>query len=101
MSTLTNSTKGYYNGVFTNGIDTRQGAQVLVESTVFEHTADDIGFYDGKVAGFAVTNDVDLGSGTNTADKGTLNTVPYEYTKLGSKNVKAAVLANAGVKLTF
>lgn len=92
---------GYYNGVFTNGIDTRQGAQVLVESTVFENTAEDIGFYDGKVTGYAVVDDVSLGSGTNTAPKGTLTKVPYQYTKLGSAKVKAAVVANAGNKLTF
>lgn len=92
---------GYYNGVFTNGINTRQGAQILVESTVFENTTEDIGWYDGKVTGYAVVNDVSLGSGTNTAAKGTLTSVPYAYTKLGSANVKASVQANAGNKLTF
>ncbi|KAG9186759.1 pectate lyase [Alternaria panax] len=91
----------YYNGVFTNGVNTRQGSQVLVESTVFENTADDIGFYDGKVTGYAVVNDVTLGKGTNTAPKGTLTKVPYAYTKLGSAEVKAAVQANAGNKLKF
>jgi pectate lyase len=68
---------------------------------VFENTAEDIGFYDGKVTGYAVANDVDLGSGTNTAPKGTLTSVPYSYTKLGSSKVKASVQANAGVKLIF
>ena len=63
---------GYYNGVFTNGINTRQGAQVLVESTVFENTTEDIGWYDGKVTGYAIANDVSLGSGTNTAPKGNI-----------------------------
>ncbi|KAJ8112838.1 hypothetical protein OPT61_g4890 [Boeremia exigua] len=92
---------GYYNGVFTTGIDTRQGAQVLVESTVFENTAEDIGYFNGKVTGYAVVNDVSLGSGTNTAPKGTLTSVPYPYTKLGSANVKASVQANAGNKLKF
>lgn len=68
---------------------------------MFENTTEDIGWYDGKVTGYAVANDVSLGSGTNTAPKGTLTSVPYTYTKLGSANVKAAVQANAGNKLTF
>lgn len=92
---------GYYDSIFTNGIDTREGAQVLVESTVFENTAEDIGFYDGDVTGYALANDVNLGSGSNTAPKGTLSSVPYSYTKLSSANVKASVQANAGNKLTI
>ncbi|XPT04684.1 Pectate lyase [Ascochyta lentis] len=91
----------YYDGIFTNGIDTREGAQILVESTVFENTAEDIGFYDGAVTGYALANDVSLGSGNNTAPKGTLSSVPYPYTKLGSASVKASVQANAGNKLTI
>ncbi|KZM20792.1 Pectate lyase [Ascochyta rabiei] len=91
----------YYSGVFTNGIDTREGAQVLVESTVFAKTAEVIGFFDGKVTGYAIAKDVSLGSGNNTAPKGNLTSVPYSYTKLGSASVKASVLANAGNKLTI
>lgn len=52
-------------------------------------------------AGFAVSVDNDFGSGTNTATAGTLKTVPYSYTKLGSANVKAAVVGTAGNTLSF
>lgn len=51
--------------------------------------------------GYAVVQDVDLGGGTNSAATGTLTSVPYSYSLLGAKNVKAAVVASAGQTLTF
>ncbi|KAF2152241.1 polysaccharide lyase family 1 protein [Myriangium duriaei CBS 260.36] len=86
----------FYDSVFINGIDTRENAQVLVESTAFTNTTNDIGFYDSKVTGYAVVRDVDLGGGTNTAPAGTLTNVPYAYTLVGSANVKGAVVGKAG-----
>lgn len=54
-----------------------------------------------KEDGFAVENDNDFGSSENTAPAGTLDSVPYEYTLLGSENVKAAVVGTAGQTLTL
>jgi pectate lyase len=54
-----------------------------------------------KENGFAVEHDNDFGSSSNTAPSGTLDSVPYEYTLLGSENVKAAVVGTAGQTLTL
>ncbi|POS71875.1 pectate lyase 2 [Diaporthe helianthi] len=83
------------------GVNTRIGAQLLIESAVFSGIEKPIESADSKTVGFAVVNDVDLASGTNTVKAGTLKSVPYEYELLGSKNVKAAVTATAGQTLQF
>ncbi|KAI1303811.1 polysaccharide lyase family 1 protein [Xylaria venustula] len=91
----------YYNNVNT-AINTRLGAQVLVESTVFENSGDDaIYFADSDYTGYAVVRDVDLGGSTNSAPTGTLTSVPYTYSLLGSGNVKASIVASAGANLSF
>lgn len=78
------------------------GAQLLIESSVFESSATKAIFSaDSDTTGYAVVNDVDLGGSTNTAPVGTLKTVPYSYSKLGSGSTKASVVANAGQKLSF
>ncbi|KAJ0359754.1 hypothetical protein COL922a_014560, partial [Colletotrichum nupharicola] len=87
----------YYENV-SDGINTRQGAQVLVESNVW---------VDGKKAlystddGYAVERDNDFGDASADAAEGTLISVEYEYTALGPDNVKAAVVGTAGQTLTF
>jgi pectate lyase len=92
----------YYNGVTTSGINTRMGAQLLIESTVFEDCATKaILSQDSDEVGYAVVNDVDLGGSTNSASTGTLKTVPYSYTLLGSAKVKSSVTANAGQTLSL
>ncbi|KAH6647903.1 pectate lyase a [Truncatella angustata] len=92
----------YYYKIGDSGINTRQGAQLLIESTVFESSATKaIFFADSDETGYAVVSDVVLGGSTNTAPTGTLKSVPYSYTKLGSANVKASVTTNAGQKLSF
>lgn len=80
-----------------DGVRTRAGAQLLLESCVFENTNDDIIAKNG----YAVVRDVDLGIGTNEAPAGTLTSVPYSYTLLGSAKVKAAVVGVAGATLTL
>ncbi|KAF2625431.1 polysaccharide lyase family 1 protein [Macroventuria anomochaeta] len=80
-----------------DGVRTRAGAQLLIESCVFENTNDDIIAKNG----YAVVRDVDLGIGTNESPAGTLTSVPYTYTLLGSANVKAAVVGVAGATLTL
>ncbi|KAF1972299.1 pectate lyase a, partial [Bimuria novae-zelandiae CBS 107.79] len=80
-----------------DGVRTRAGAQLLIESSVFEGTNDDIIAKNG----YAVVRDVDLGQGTNEAPAGTLTNVPYSYSLLGSAKVKAAVVGVAGATLTL
>lgn len=83
------------------GVNTRIGAQLLIESAVFSGIEKAIESADSETVGYAVVNDVDLGEGTNTVEAGTLKTVPYEYELLGSENVKASVTASAGQTLQF
>lgn len=78
------------------------GAQLLVESSVFETcTKKAIFSAESKKVGQAVVKDVSLSGSTNTAAAGTLKSVPYAYYKLGSPNTKASVIANAGALLSF
>ncbi|KAL8399791.1 hypothetical protein RB594_000270 [Gaeumannomyces avenae] len=92
-----------FNSLFSNvessAVNTRMGAQVLVESSVFDGVNNPIASLDSKQKGGAVVKDV-IG-GQSSAPAGTLNTVPYKYTLLGSAKVKAAVTASAGQTLTF
>lgn len=99
---LTNTTRSSYFSNVENGINTRMGAQLLVESSVFEDCGTK-GIYsaDSDSVGYAVVNDVELGDSENTADTGTLSSVEYDYTLLGSASVSASVLENAGQTLSF
>jgi len=87
------------------GIDTRDGAQVLVQSNVFENVTEPIAALYSDSTGYANVYDTiyDANSGGNTAPVGTLTptSMPYSYSLLGSANVKASVLANAGAILTI
>ncbi|KAI8955366.1 polysaccharide lyase family 1 protein [Xylaria longipes] len=91
----------YYSGVNT-AINTRMGAQVLVESSVFESCGDKaIYFADSDETGYAVVRDVSLGGSTNSAPTGTLTSVPYSYSLLGSGSTKSSVTSTAGQNLSF
>ncbi|KAI0518037.1 polysaccharide lyase family 1 protein [Xylaria bambusicola] len=91
----------YYENVH-SAINTRLGAQVLVESTVFEGCGDNaIYSADSDATGYAVVKDVALGGSSDSAPKGTLASVPYSYSLLGSRKTKASVTANAGAILSF
>lgn len=84
-------------------IDTRDDAQMLIESSVWE-SCPKKGIFtnDSNVGpGYAVVNDIDLGGSENLAPVGTLTSVPYSYHLLGSASTKASVVANAGQKLAF
>ncbi|KAG8961631.1 hypothetical protein FRC03_005141 [Tulasnella sp. 419] len=84
-----------FNSYFENsndGIQTRQGAQLLIENNVFSNVGKPI-FEDG---GFAVVRNNE-GATPNTAPTGTLTSVPYAYTTLALSSVKSYVVANAGV----
>ncbi|RAO67487.1 uncharacterized protein BHQ10_003499 [Talaromyces amestolkiae] len=90
-----------YNSYFdevNDGINTRDGAQVLVQSNVFVGSSKPLYSTDD---GYAVATDNDFGDGSNEAETGTLTSVPYSYSLLGSGNVKAAVVGAAGQTLSF
>ncbi|OLN96333.1 putative pectate lyase A 2 [Colletotrichum chlorophyti] len=95
-----------YNSYYLNAnsaINTRQGAQVLVQSNVFRNVTDALITRDSDIVGYAVAIDNDFGGAANTAPVGTLNanSPPYSYSLLGAANVIATVPAQAGQKLTF
>ncbi|PBP21097.1 putative pectate lyase A [Diplocarpon rosae] len=79
-------------------VNTRLNAQVLVEANVFEGVSKPIYSTD---AGYAVAVDNALGTGANTAPKGSLTSVPYKYTKKPVSAVKGAVIGSAGMTLSF
>jgi pectate lyase len=90
-----------YNSYFdtvNDGINTRDGAQVLVESNTFVGSSEPLYSTD---AGYAVARDNDFGGASNTAEAGTLTSVPYSYTLVGSGSVKSAVVGTAGQTLSF
>ncbi|TVY31471.1 putative pectate lyase A [Lachnellula subtilissima] len=87
----------YFNEV-ADGINTRDGAQVLVESNTFVDSKKPLYSTDD---GYAVESGNDFGTGSNEALAGTLTSVPYSYSKLGSGAVKAAVVGTAGNTLSF
>lgn len=85
------------------GIDTRDGAQMLIQSNVFANCTEPIAALYSDSTGYAVAIDNDLGDGTNTAPVGTLtaNSMPYSYSLLGHANVIAAVVGVAGATLSL
>ncbi|KAI0013289.1 pectin lyase-like protein [Xylariaceae sp. FL0662B] len=87
----------YYEKV-SDGINTRLGAQLLVEGNTFVDVGKPLYAVDDD--GFAVDKDNDFGSGENTAPAGDVS-VPYTYTALSASGVKAAVVGSAGATLTF
>ncbi|KAF1815892.1 pectin lyase-like protein [Eremomyces bilateralis CBS 781.70] len=80
-----------------DGINTRLGAQLLVEGNAFVGAKKPLYSTD---QGFAVEKNNDFGGGANTAPKGTLTSVPYEYKATAAGQVKAAV-SGAGATLKF
>ncbi|THV48554.1 hypothetical protein BGAL_0241g00110 [Botrytis galanthina] len=87
----------------TTGIDTRDGAQILVQSNVFKNVNEPIAALYSDDTGYANAFDNDLGGYANTAPVGTLTTtsLPYSYSLLGSGNVVAAVVGSAGATLAL
>ncbi|KAK1231092.1 hypothetical protein PQX77_005794 [Marasmius sp. AFHP31] len=90
-----------FNNYFENnndGINTRDGAQLLVENNVWVGAKKPLYPTDG---GFAVAKGNDFGGGENTAPAGNFNTAPYSYSLIAVGSVKSSVTANAGQTLTF
>ncbi|KAK3940292.1 pectin lyase fold/virulence factor [Diplogelasinospora grovesii] len=95
-----------YNSYYENmntAINTRMGAQVLVQSNAFKNVTDPIESVDSDEVGYATVIDNDLGGASNTAPAGSLtaNSMPYSYSLLGSSKVAATVPGQAGAILTF
>ncbi|RDB20235.1 putative pectate lyase A [Hypsizygus marmoreus] len=90
-----------FNNVFDNnndGINTRVGAQLLVENNVWTGTTKPLYATDG---GFAVARGNDFGGASNTAPTGTFTSAPYSYSLLSVSSVRSSVVAGAGQTLTF
>ncbi|CAE6419028.1 unnamed protein product [Rhizoctonia solani] len=80
-----------------DGINTRVGAQLLVENNVFSNMKKPLYSTD---SGYAVATGNDFGDGENTAEAGTFTTAPYDYDLLDASEVVAAV-SSAGATLSF
>ncbi|RYP68716.1 hypothetical protein DL769_005437 [Monosporascus sp. CRB-8-3] len=93
----------YYDSLISTGINTRMGAQVLVQSTTFRNCPENaIFFADSDYTGYAVVDDVDLGGSVNSAPEGELTpgSLPYPAIKvLGSGNVASTIPSTAGQRL--
>jgi pectate lyase len=91
-----------FNNVFesnNDGINTRDGAQLLVENNVWSgDNKKPIYSTDG---GFAVATGNDFGGGTNSAPTGSFTSAPYSYSKLAASAVRSAVVGTAGQTLAF
>lgn len=90
-----------FNNVFddnNDGINTRDGAQLLVENNVW--TGTDKPLYSTD-EGFAVAKGNDFGGAENTAPEGTFTSPPYSYSLIGTSSVRSSVVGNAGATLDF
>ena len=102
MPLLRFGTAHVFNNVYDGGeygitaVNSRMGAQALVESTVFKNIDKAVLSVDSKEIGYAVTKDIILNGATSDAPLGTLTSVPYSYTLLGASKVEAAVIGKAG-----
>ncbi|KAG9230840.1 putative pectate lyase A [Amylocarpus encephaloides] len=87
----------YYDTV-SDGINTLQGSQVLVENNVFIGSKKTLYSTD---SGFAVATGNDFGGVSNAAEVGTLTKVPYTYTKVEASAVMTTIVGVAGNTLSF
>ncbi|QRW19895.1 pectate lyase [Rhizoctonia solani] len=90
-----------FNNYFVNsndGINTRLGAQLLVENNVWEGVKKPLYATDN---GFAVARGNDFGGASNSAPTGTFSKAPYSYTLLDAGKVKSTVSSSAGATLDF
>ncbi|CAJ0544844.1 Ff.00g084190.m01.CDS01 [Fusarium sp. VM40] len=94
----------YYDTMDT-GLNSRMGAQALIQSSVFTNVGKKAIFSESSAEiGYVVAEDVVLsGESQNTAAKGTLtpSKIPYKFTLLGSSKVASTVPGEAGQKLSF
>ena len=102
-SVLTHNSS-YFNCLYENvvdGIDTRDGAQVLVEDNVFVNTKKPV-FSDFSAApGFAVLRDNDLGGVQVSVETGNFTQAPYSYALDSLDTVRSQVPSEAGATLNI
>ncbi|CAI6100648.1 unnamed protein product [Clonostachys chloroleuca] len=93
----------YYDTVSVSGINSRMGAQILVQSSVFKNSPVAITSRDSDEKGAVTVYDVNLGGGINDAPVGTLtpSSIPYSYSLLGSGSVASTIPGQAGAILGF
>lgn len=82
-----------------DGINTRDGAQLLVENNVWS-SGNKKPLYSTD-EGFAVAKGNDFGGGPNSAPTGNFNSAPYSYSLLATSSVKSSVTSGAGQTLSF
>lgn len=84
-----------------DGINTRVGAQLLVQNNVWSGTCSKALY--STDGGYAVASGNDFGSCSsgNTATAGSLQSVPYSFTLTSTSSVKSTVTSGAGAKLSF
>ncbi|KAG9078212.1 hypothetical protein FS749_009814 [Ceratobasidium sp. UAMH 11750] len=90
-----------YNNYFVSnndGINTRVGAELLVQNNVFENVGKPLYATDG---GYANASGNDFGGASNTAPSTSWSSVGYSYSLQPVGNVKSYVNSNAGSKLSF
>ncbi|KDN46936.1 hypothetical protein RSAG8_04013, partial [Rhizoctonia solani AG-8 WAC10335] len=80
-----------------DGINSRLGAQLLVENNVWEGVKKPLYATDN---GFAVARGNDFGGASNSAPTGTFTKAPYSYTLLEAGKVKSSV-SSVGATLSF
>ncbi|KII96156.1 polysaccharide lyase family 1 protein [Plicaturopsis crispa FD-325 SS-3] len=81
-----------------DGINTRDGAQLLVENNVWTGTDKPLYATD---EGYAVSNGNDFGGASDTAPVGTFTTAPYSYSLIATDSVRSAVVGSAGATIAF
>lgn len=80
-----------------DGVNARDGAQLLVENDAFENSKKAL----YSTAGYAVARGNDFGDSSNTALQGTFSSTPYIYSLTETCDTKAHVMGNAGNILSF
>ncbi|EJD06337.1 polysaccharide lyase family 1 protein [Fomitiporia mediterranea MF3/22] len=90
-----------FNSVFDDnddGINTRDGAQLLVENSVWSGATKAIKSTDD---GFAVSENNEFNGATDTAATGTFTDPPYDFSLIDVDSVRDAVVGTAGATLDF
>jgi pectate lyase len=81
-----------------DGINTRDGAELLVENNVWVGAIQALYTVD---EGYAVARGNDYGGSNNTAPAGNLTSVPYSYSLIPTDSVVSQITAGAGTTLVF
>ncbi|KAG9122068.1 hypothetical protein FRC07_001700, partial [Ceratobasidium sp. 392] len=86
----------FYNN--NDGINTRVGAELLVQNNVFESVSKPLYSTDN---GYANASGNDFGGASNTAPATSWSAVGYSYTLTATASTKSYVNSNAGAILSF